>query len=76
MSKIAKDYLAIQGSAVPSERAFSSSGITTIPCRNCLALETFGALQLLKSAYCQGHISAASQAELAIPRAHTPIIFE
>jgi hypothetical protein len=76
MSKIAKDYLAIQGSAVPSERAFSSSGITAVPRRNCLAPETFGALQLLKSAYRQGHISAASQAELAIPRAHSPIIFE
>jgi len=76
MSKIVKDYLAIQGSAVPSERAFSSSGITAVPRCNCLALETFGALQLLKSAYRQGHISAASQAELLIPRAHSPIIFE
>ena len=76
MSKIAKDYLAIQGSAVPSERALSSSGITAVPRRNCLAPETFGTLQLLKSAYRQGHILAASQAELAIPRAHSPIIFE
>lgn len=31
-------------------------------------------LQLLKSAYCKGHISAAGEAELAVPRAHSPII--
>jgi hypothetical protein len=76
MSKIAKDYLAIQGSSVASERTFSSSGITATPRRNCLAPETFGALQLLKSAYRQGHISATSQAELAVPRAHSPVVFE
>jgi len=73
MSKIAKDYLTIQGSAVPSERAFSSSGITAVPRRNCLLPDAFGALQLLKSGYRQGHISAAAQAELAVPRAHSPI---
>lgn len=76
MSKIAKDYLPIQGSAVPSERAFSSSGITATARRNALLPETFGALQVLKSAYRQGHISAATQAELAVPRAHSPIVFD
>jgi hypothetical protein len=54
MSKIAKHYLAIQGSAVPSERAFSSSGIRATARRNALLPETFGALQVLKSGYRQG----------------------
>jgi hAT family C-terminal dimerisation region len=67
MAKIAKDYLAIQGSAVASERSFSRGGITGTARRNCLLPETFEALQLLKSAYCQGHISATTQAELAVP---------
>ena len=73
MSKIAKDYLPIQGSTVPSERAFSSSGITATTRRNVLLPETFGALQVLKSAYRQGHISAVTQAEHAAPR---PIVFD
>ena len=73
MLKIAKDYPVIQGSAVLSERAFSSSGITAAPRHNCLLPDAFGALQLLKSGYCQGHISAAAQAELAVPHAHSPI---
>ena len=76
MSKIAKDYLAIQGSAVPSERAFSSSGITATARRNSLLPETFGALQVLKSAYHQGHVSAATQAELAVPRTSSPIVID
>jgi hypothetical protein len=76
MAKIAKDYLPIQGSAVPSERAFSSSGITATARRNALLPETFGALQVLKSAYRQGHMSAVTQAELATPCAHSPIVFD
>ena len=76
IAQIAKDYLAIQGSAVPSERAFSSSALTATVRRNCLLSNTFGQLQLLKSAYCEGHISAASEAELVVPSAHSPIIFE
>ncbi|KIK43880.1 hypothetical protein CY34DRAFT_803305 [Suillus luteus UH-Slu-Lm8-n1] len=36
IARIAKDYLAIQGSAVASERAFSSGGITGTTRRNCL----------------------------------------
>jgi hypothetical protein len=67
MAKIAKDYLAIQGSAVASECSFSSGGITGTAQRNCLLPKTFEALQLLKSAYHQGHISTTTQAELAIP---------
>jgi hypothetical protein len=70
MAKISKDYLAIQGSAVASEHSFSSGEITGISQHNCLLPETFKALQLLKSAYCQGHISATTQAELAMPHSH------
>jgi len=68
LARIAKDYLAIQGSTVASERSFSSGGITGTTHRNSLLPKTFEALQLLKSAYCQGHISATAQAELAAPQ--------
>jgi hypothetical protein len=76
IARIAKDYLAIQGSAAPSERAFSSSALTATACCNRVLSETFGQLQLLKSAYREGHISAASEVKLAVPRAHSPIILE
>jgi hAT family C-terminal dimerisation region len=59
---MARDYLAIQGSAVPSERAFSSGGITATSRRNRLSADTFESLQLLKSAYRNGHVTAADQA--------------
>lgn len=62
LARIAKDYLAIQGSAVSLERAFSSSGITTTARRNRLLPETIKALQLLMSGYGEGHISAAAEA--------------
>jgi hypothetical protein len=59
---MARDYLAIQGSATPSERAFSGGGITGTSIRNLLSVSTFEALQLLKSAYRNGHITAADDA--------------
>jgi hypothetical protein len=59
---MAQDYLAIQGSATPSECAFSGGGITGTPNRNHLSVASFKALQLLKSAYCHGHITAADDA--------------
>lgn len=62
LKRIARDYLAIQGSATPFERAFSSGGITDTQRRNSLARKVFRALQLLKSAYRNGHIAAVSQA--------------
>ena len=76
IARIAKDYPAIQGSAVPSEWAFSGSVLTATACCNCLLSNTFWQLQLLKSAYHEGHISAASKAELVFPCAHSLIIFE
>ena len=58
LSRMARDYLAIQGSATPSERAFSGGGITGTPNRNRLSVTSFEALQLLKSAYRNEHIAA------------------
>ncbi|KAF5319881.1 hypothetical protein D9758_017850 [Tetrapyrgos nigripes] len=62
LSRMARDYLAIQGSATPSERAFSSAGLTDQKRRNRLSPATFSALQTLKAAYRNGHISAYQQA--------------
>lgn len=62
MRRIARDYLAIQGSATPSERAFSSGGITGTARRNSLSTDIFEALQILKSAYRNQHVAAVHQA--------------
>jgi hypothetical protein len=62
LRQIARDYLAIQGSATLSERAFSSGGITGCTQRNRLHPGVFEGLQLLKSAYHNGHMSAGTQA--------------
>ncbi|KIJ55941.1 hypothetical protein M422DRAFT_95683, partial [Sphaerobolus stellatus SS14] len=48
---IARDYLTIQGSAVPCERCFSSSGLTGTNRCNRLLPKTFEGLQILKNAY-------------------------
>ncbi|KAG2067687.1 hypothetical protein BDR04DRAFT_1026581, partial [Suillus decipiens] len=63
LAHVAHDYLPIQGSAVPLEHAFSSVGITSTLCCNALAPSTFSALQLMKAAYKNGHVSAAVEAE-------------
>ncbi|KAG1823726.1 ribonuclease H-like domain-containing protein, partial [Suillus subaureus] len=57
LTHIAHNYLLIQGSAVPSERAFSSGRITSTLCHNALASSTFSALQLMKATYHNGHLS-------------------
>ena len=62
LKRIARDYLAIQGSATPSERAFSSGGLTGCSRRSRLQPAIFEGLQILKSAYRNGHISATTQA--------------
>ena len=61
--RIARDYLAIQGSAVASEHAFSNGSLTATRCCNRIKAETFEALQILKSGYRNGHISTSQQAE-------------
>jgi hypothetical protein len=62
LKRIARDYLAIQGSATPSEHAFSSGGITDSAHRNRLSMKLFEALQILKGGYRNGHIAAVHQA--------------
>lgn len=59
---MACDYLAIQGSATLSECAFSWGGITGTASCNRLTPEAFEVLQILKSAYQNGHIVAAEDA--------------
>jgi hypothetical protein len=59
----ARDYLAIQASAIASEHTFSSASITGTDQRNRLLPSTFEALQVLKSAYHNGQLSAADDAE-------------
>ena len=63
LSRMACDYLAIPGSATPSERAFSSGGLTGTSRHNRITPGMFEALQLLKSGYQNGHIQAATEAE-------------
>jgi hypothetical protein len=62
LKHIAQDYLAIQGSVTPLERAFSSGGVTGTLHRGALSTDTFEALQILKSAYQNGHVAAADEA--------------
>jgi len=62
LSWIARDYLAIQGSAVPSECAFSSGDLTATLRWNKLSAKSFECLQFLKSAYRNGHVAAAQEA--------------
>jgi len=60
---MACDYLAIQGSATPSEQAFLSGGTTGTAKCNRLNVKVFKSLQLLKSAYQNGHIGAHLEVE-------------
>ena len=58
----ARDYLAIQGSSVASEHAFSSGRLTGTYLCNRLKTDTFEALQIIKSAYRNGVLSASDEA--------------
>jgi len=69
---MAHDYLAIQGSSTASERAFSQGGLTVTVLRNSLYPESVEALQLLKSVYSSGDLSAASEALKWEPRPWKP----
>lgn len=59
---MARDYLAIQGSATASKRAFSNRSLTATKRCNRLAPATFEALQILKSAYRNNHIDTGEEA--------------
>jgi hypothetical protein len=63
---MARDYLAIQGSSVPSERAFSAAGLDDTLQRNRLNADILEALQILKSAYRNGLLSAKDEADAFI----------
>jgi len=74
---MARDYLAIQGSTMPSEWAFSSGGIMDQSQCNQLTPDIFEGLQLLKSAYHNGHIQAATEATTHVePLAHVTEVTE
>ena len=60
---MAQDYLAIQGLSIPSECVFSNTSLTDTQQRNRLTPEMFKALQILKSAYHHGLMSAPAEAE-------------
>lgn len=49
LARIARDYLAIQGTSVASERTFSSSGLTDSNRRRQLTSENFAAIQMAKA---------------------------
>jgi len=66
LAQMVRDYLPIQGSSTPSERAFSSASFTDSKQRNWLASDIFGALQVLKSAYHHGHMSARNPTNISI----------
>ncbi|KDQ05947.1 hypothetical protein BOTBODRAFT_87606, partial [Botryobasidium botryosum FD-172 SS1] len=51
LARMARDYLAIQGSGTPGERKFSSAGRTDDVRRSRLSPALFEALQLLKASY-------------------------
>lgn len=53
LSKMAIDYLAIQGSATPVERVWSSAADTDTKKRNRLTSDLLSALQLLKAVHRQ-----------------------
>ncbi|EPQ60458.1 HAT dimerization, partial [Gloeophyllum trabeum ATCC 11539] len=61
LSRMVRDYLAIQGSAVASERAFSSGNMMGTKLRNRLTPVIYEALQILKSAYRNGYLSASEE---------------
>ena len=51
LSKINRDYLAMQASSVPSERSFSSSGFTVTDMRSRLHPMTVRSVMCLKSLF-------------------------
>jgi hypothetical protein len=61
---MAHDYLPIQGLSTPSEHAFLNASLTNSKQHNWLAPNMFKVLQILKSGYHHGHMTAPAEAEL------------
>lgn len=55
---MAKDYLAIPASSTDSERVFSRAGLIGTDRRNRISATNFEALQILRSAYTSGFVTA------------------
>jgi hypothetical protein len=51
LSRMALDYLPVQGSSVPCERAFSDVGLTDTKRRARLLPDNFGDIQMVKGKY-------------------------
>jgi hypothetical protein len=65
---MARDYLAIQGSSVASERRFSSAGLTDDSWRSSLTSEHFSDIQVLKDSLHtrrRSRLAAAASKDLA-----------
>ncbi|KAF5356895.1 hypothetical protein D9756_006426 [Leucocoprinus leucothites] len=62
LGAMARDCLALPGSSVSSERAFSSSGHTDTQTCNSLGEGTFSALQIAKDGYGKGIINGGKEA--------------
>jgi hAT family C-terminal dimerisation region len=69
LSRMAMDYLPIQGSSVPCERVFSDAGLTDTKRRARLLPDNFGNIQTVKGKYkkerrcCQVQVAAKRAAE-------------
>jgi hypothetical protein len=61
---MAKDYLAIQGSSVASERAFSAAGLDKTKLRNRMGADLLESLQILRSGYKNRVVSAAEESDM------------
>ncbi|KAF5375794.1 hypothetical protein D9757_011205 [Collybiopsis confluens] len=66
LSYMARDYLAVPGSAAAVERTFSGAGLTDVERRARIGDELFGELQELKEAYKDGRMSARDEAWLHV----------
>ena len=61
-----RDYLVIPGSTCLAEQSFSMSARTDDVWQRQMGGEKFGAVQRLRSAYCDGHLEAVREAWLEI----------
>ena len=63
---MARDYMAIPGSTCLAERSFSMSARTDDVRRRQMGAKKFGAVQRLRSAYCDGRLEAIQEAWMEV----------